>query len=244
MTLDESIQGLRLRVMRRAEQVGNVSQVCREFGISRTLFYRWRRRIERYGADGLHPRRTQGRRGSAGAGGPGDRAPGAERGDQRRDLGVQPDRRPPGPDVAGAAWRPARCSGSCAGSGWRPDGRGWRCSSSRRSRRWGCSPSGPADACGAPATARRGTSRRRSPASSSCLDTFYIGQLKGVGKVWQITACDAFGSYGVAWLLPAFTATAAATFLRTVLLPQYRRAGLADSARADGWRLGVQGRLR
>jgi len=58
-----------------------------------------------------------------------------------------------------------------------------------------------------------------------CLDTFYIGQLKGVGKVWQITACDAFGSYGVAWLLPAFTATAAATFLRTVLLPHYRRAG-------------------
>jgi transposase InsO family protein len=24
-----------------------------------------------------------------------------------------------------------------------------------------------------------------------CLDTFYIGNLKGVGKVWQITACDA-----------------------------------------------------
>ena len=63
MTLDESIQGLRLRVMRRAEQVGNVSQVCREFGISRTLFYRWRRRVERYGVDGLHPRRTQARRG-------------------------------------------------------------------------------------------------------------------------------------------------------------------------------------
>ena len=59
MTLDESIQGLRLRVMQRAERVGNVSQVCREFGISRTLFYRWRRRIERYGVDGVHPRRTR-----------------------------------------------------------------------------------------------------------------------------------------------------------------------------------------
>ena len=46
MTLDESIQGLRLRVMRRAEQLGNVRQVCTEFGISRTLFYRWRRRFE------------------------------------------------------------------------------------------------------------------------------------------------------------------------------------------------------
>ncbi len=65
----------------------------------------------------------------------------------------------------------------------------------------------------------------QTPGELVCLDTFYIGQLKGVGKVWQITACDAFGSYGVAGLLPAFTATAAATFLRTVVLPHYRRAG-------------------
>ena len=55
--------GAALRVMRRAEQVGNVTQVCAEFGISRTLFYRWRRRVERYGVDGLHPRRAQARRG-------------------------------------------------------------------------------------------------------------------------------------------------------------------------------------
>ena len=30
MTLDESIQGLRLRLMRRAEEIGNVSQVRRD----------------------------------------------------------------------------------------------------------------------------------------------------------------------------------------------------------------------
>ena len=35
--------------------LGNVSAVCRELGISRTLFYRWRTRLERYGSDGLHP---------------------------------------------------------------------------------------------------------------------------------------------------------------------------------------------
>jgi len=29
------------------------------------------------------------------------------------------------------------------------------------------------------------------PPELVCLDTFYIGQLKGVGKVWQVTACDA-----------------------------------------------------
>lgn len=63
------------------------------------------------------------------------------------------------------------------------------------------------------------------PSELVCLDTFYIGQLNGVGKVWQITACDAACSYGVARLLPAHTAEAAAHFLRPVLLPVYRRAG-------------------
>jgi transposase InsO family protein len=43
--------------------------------------------------------------------------------------------------------------------------------------------------------------------------------------VWQITACDAACSYGVAWPLPAHTPEAAAHFLRRILLPVYRRAG-------------------
>ena len=48
------------------------------------------------------------------------------------------------------------------------------------------------------------------PGELVCLYTFYIGNLKGVGKVWQITACDAATSYGVPWLLPVFSAQAAA----------------------------------
>ena len=63
MTLEEKIHGLRLHVMRRAATLGNVSRACREAGISRTLFYRWRRRQERYGADGVHPRRHRARPG-------------------------------------------------------------------------------------------------------------------------------------------------------------------------------------
>src|SRR5256884_9461545 len=58
-----------------------------------------------------------------------------------------------------------------------------------------------------------------------CPDPFYIGNLKGVGKVWQITACDAATSYGLAGLLPAHLATDAAAFLRTVVVPHYQRAG-------------------
>ena len=62
MTLDESIQGMRLQVMRRAAAIG-VSAACTEAGISRTLFYRWQHRLSRYGVDGLHPRRLRARPG-------------------------------------------------------------------------------------------------------------------------------------------------------------------------------------
>ena len=55
------------------------------------------------------------------------------------------------------------------------------------------------------------------------MDTFYIGNLTGVGKVWQITACDAASSYGVAALVPGHTAADAAAFLRDILVPLYRR---------------------
>jgi transposase InsO family protein len=74
---------------------------------------------------------------------------------------------------------------------------------------------------------RHGRTRQaeaREPGELVCLDTFYIGQLKGVGKVSQITACDAACSYAVGWLLPAHTAEAAAQFLRTILVPHNRRA--------------------
>jgi len=63
------------------------------------------------------------------------------------------------------------------------------------------------------------------PADLLCLDTFYIGNLKGVGKVWQITACDAAISYGIAGILPALSAAAVGRFLQDVLRPAVTRAG-------------------
>ncbi|MFI5374977.1 MAG: helix-turn-helix domain-containing protein, partial [Candidatus Rokuibacteriota bacterium] len=63
MTLEDKVHGLRLQVIQRAETLGNVSRACREAGISRTLFYRWRRRLERSGQDGVHPRRHRARPG-------------------------------------------------------------------------------------------------------------------------------------------------------------------------------------
>ncbi|MDR7567976.1 MAG: helix-turn-helix domain-containing protein [Armatimonadota bacterium] len=63
MILDDSVHAFRLRVMARVQALGNVSQACREAGISRTLFYRWRKRYVAYGPDGLHPPRRGPRRG-------------------------------------------------------------------------------------------------------------------------------------------------------------------------------------
>ena len=47
MTLEDSIHSQRLRVLREAERLGNVSEACRRHGLSRTLFYRLRKRFER-----------------------------------------------------------------------------------------------------------------------------------------------------------------------------------------------------
>ncbi len=63
MTLEDSIHRQRLRVLREAQRLGNVSEACRRQGMSRTVFYRLRQRLERYGPDGVHPKRRQARRG-------------------------------------------------------------------------------------------------------------------------------------------------------------------------------------
>src|SRR5216683_1176205 len=104
--------------------------------------------------------------------------------------------------------------------------RSWAMSAGPAGRRASPAPCSIGGAGGWSATDRTACIRAGTePGPLLCLDTFYIGQLKGVGKVWQITACDAACSYGVAWLLPAHTAEAAAHFLRRVVIPLYRRAG-------------------
>ncbi|MDR7415881.1 MAG: DDE-type integrase/transposase/recombinase [Armatimonadota bacterium] len=65
----------------------------------------------------------------------------------------------------------------------------------------------------------------RRPGEVVCVDTFYIGKLKGVGKVWQYTACDAACSYAIAEVSTEFSARAAARFLTSRVEPTYRGAG-------------------
>ena len=55
MTDHAMLGGLRLRVILRAQELGNVSRACQEFGVSRTTYYKWFARWLQFGPGGLEP---------------------------------------------------------------------------------------------------------------------------------------------------------------------------------------------
>jgi len=223
MTLEERIQGLRLRALYRAVELGNASQVCRDLGISRSLFYRWKKKLAQYGPEGLHP----GRRGCR----PG-RPPKLEAHQEHAVLGMA---------LSWPTWGPRRLAYQLTRSQM-PMAASTihrllrRVGLSTRHERLAIIEHHSARAAGlltqrtrrALWRARYGKARHveaNVPGELVCLDCFYIGRLKGVGKLWQITACDAACSYAVAQVIPSAKAIHCARFLKHVLLPAYRRAG-------------------
>jgi transposase InsO family protein len=56
VTRDQIIYQRRVRVLAYAEASGNVAETCRVFGVSRTRFYEWRSTAERYGVEALMPK--------------------------------------------------------------------------------------------------------------------------------------------------------------------------------------------
>jgi len=123
MTLDESVHGMRLRVIERAQVLGNVSAVCRELAFPGHCFIAggsdWsstgQRAYIRAGSGPSRAVRPARRRRSSGSSW-GSRSvpqPGAAAGSP-----------PTWPGPGSCAWRPAPCSGCCAASVWPRDGRG------------------------------------------------------------------------------------------------------------------------
>jgi len=220
MTLEDKVHAFRLHVMQRAEELGNVSAACREAGISRTLFYRWKRRFVQYGVDGLHPRRTAARPG---------RPPRLDPIKQRRIVATA---------LAWPTWGPQRLSFQLAREGqhvspstvWRALR---RCGLGTRMQRLLVLEAHSAKSAGLLTQRTRQSLVRRKvrhvqaeePGALICIDTFYIGNLKGVGKLWQLTACDAASSYALAKVVPANNAREAASFLKNVVAVEVKKAG-------------------
>jgi transposase InsO family protein len=224
----DSLARLRKALIDRAERKeAPVTQLCREVGISRSRFYELRARYRQYGEAGLRPKPRPTER---------------------------PSRQLPEPlvdaIVAYAVEHPTHGQRTIADALARERFGGWRVSHGgvanvlrraglgRRLARLAAAESLAASE-GGPLTERvlrevRAIARAATvhigsdvPGEELFFDTFYVGRLKGVGKVWQLSAVDGASSFGIARVMAGSkTAAAMARFLLEDVLPAIRRAGL------------------
>ena len=224
----DSLARLRKTLMDRAERrEAPVTQLCAEAGISRSRFYELRARYQQYGEAGLRPKPR-----------PADR----------------PSRQLAEPLVdailAYAVEHPTHGQRTIADALARPRFGGWRVSHGgvanvlrraglgRRLARLAAAESLAASE-GGPLTERilrevRAIERAKVvhigsavPGEELFLDTFYVGHLKGVGKVWQLSAVDGASSFGIARVVAGpKTAAVMARFLADDVVPACRAAGL------------------
>ncbi len=228
MAPGDSLARLRKALMDRADRRETpVTQLCREAGISRSRFYELRARYRQYGEAGLRPKPRP---------------------------AARPSRQLPEPlvdaIVAYAVEHPTHGPRTIALRLAQPRFGGWRVSHGgvtnvlhraglgRRLARLAAAESLAASE-GGPLTERvlrevRACERARTvhigsdtPGEELFFDTFYVGHLKGVGKVWQLSAVDGASSFGIARVIAGDkTAAVMARFLARDVLPACRRAGL------------------
>ena len=225
----DSLARLRKTLLDRAERrEAPVTQLCRETGISRSRFYELRTRYRVYGEAGLRPKPRP-----------------AERSDRRL---AEPLR---DAIVAYAVEHPTHGERTIALVLATPRYGGWRVSHGgvanvlrraglgRRLARLAAAESLAASE-GGPLTERvlrevRAIERAKTvhigsevPGEELFLDTFYVGHLKGVGKVWQLSAVDGASSFGIARVVAGDkTAAVMGRFLAEDVVPACGRAGLA-----------------
>jgi transposase InsO family protein len=230
VTRDQIIYQRRLRVLAHAEATGNVAETCRVFGVSRTRFYEWRALAERYGVAALMPKARR-----------------------RPQL---PNATPTHVVEAVLTLAVLQPTLGCRQLADRLDERGFSLSKTtvhkiltvhrlaRRAQR----------VARAAAVAAVGGLLTRpaakdpigfchwaaQPGDLVALDGFYIGNLKGVGPVWQLTAVDTSTRLAMVWIIAgAPNATLAVTFIDKVARWMGRHGHQVRAVLTDGgpeWR--------
>jgi transposase len=191
VTPAEIIYHRRVQVLDRAGKT-SVAEACRTFGISRTTYYRWAGRAQRYGLAALLPK--------------GRRPP------------VMPTATPPDQVEAVLAEAVARPTIGARRLVDHLAERGVRLSASgvqkilrrhrlgRRAQRVAALAQLTAATTGIVTTAAKDgpfgfCHFAARPGDLVALDTFYVGKLKGVGPVWQLTAVDTATRYAIGALV-------------------------------------------
>ena len=218
VTPAEIIYHRRVRLLSLADELGNVSAACRQMGISRTRYYEWREVVAHYGLEALMPKD---RRRAAAAQrhadpcrrGPVD--PGRDRADDRLPPVRRPARRTRLPDrkttvqkllvdhgLGRRAQRVARAAAITAAT------TGLSTDAARDDEPFGFCHYSPAPGC------------------QVAMDSFYIGNLKGVGKVYQLTAIDVATRWAI--MLIVIGPPTAAHTIRFIdhVVRRYRRLGV------------------
>lgn len=218
MTPAEIIYHRRVQVLAHAKKTGNVAETCRTFGISRTRFYQWRNLAQQYGLAALMPK----------------------------------DRRRPQLPNATPTWvinelltlTVTEPTIGCRQYADRLEDRGYRIAKStvqkilvdhrlgRRGQRVARAAAITALTTGlvtesvADADPFGFCHWAAAPGDLVALDSFYIGNLKGVGKVYQLTAIDTATRWAVVQIvLGVPNAAVTARFLEHVIR-RYRRLGV------------------
>lgn len=222
MTPAEIIYQRRARVLDHAAKTGNIAETCRTFGVSRTTFYKWRSVAERYGVEALMPK----------------------------------DRRPPAMPNATPTWvvnelltlAVVEPTLGCRQYADRLADRGQQIAKStvqevlvrhglgRRSARVARAAAITAHTTGLVTEAACENEPfgfchyAARPGDLIALDSFYIGNLKGVGKVYQLTAIDTATRWAtVMIILGVPNGEVTARFVETVIR-RYRRIGVTVRA--------------
>lgn len=220
MSEDDVLFGYRLQLVDLAQRVG-VSQACRVFGVHRSTYYVWKRRIERHGLEILRPRERRRPRM------PNQLSPLVE----ERIVAFALGHPGLGPRRIAAELRRERWGGLVVSHNGV-----WRClrrhGLSTRSKRLSlvAGYAAPYEPPREPEPERHVEASR--PGELVGMDCFYVGRLQGTkGAVWQLTAIDVCSSFAWAELVtcPRGNPTGAQT-------SRLARRVAGDLA-AVGWRL-------
>ena len=218
MTHTEIIYRRRVALLALAEETGNVAAACRSFGISRTRYYEWKNRAERFGLEALMPK--------------------------ERRTPQMPSATPTHVVERLLTMAVLEPTIGCRQYADRLGEAGFVIAKStvqkilvehglgRRAQRLARA------AAIAQATTGLITEAARDdepfgfclaaggPGELVCVDSFYIGKLKGVGKVYQLSAIDVFTRLAFVWLVVGIPDVGVSMRFLDRLVRHYRRHGV------------------
>ena len=205
MTHDDIVYDRRVRLINYAAEIGNVTEACRVFGVSRKTYYEWLKKAEAYGLSALLPRER--RR---------PHQPNAMSSEEVAVILAEAVARPtlgPRALLRHLAARGVHRSASGVANVLRRHNLG-----TAKQRVIALASLTAAETGQVTSQAMEGPFGfcmfASAPGQVVSLDTFYVGRLKGVGAVWQLTAVDVATRTAVVQLVVGDkTAAVAAAFL-------------------------------